>query len=113
MKKSTFTLVEIMVVVALIGLLVTIAVPSFVSARNTGRKNACINNLRLIDSAKQQWALFTDAGDDAVPVWTDLVYNSATGTGDLLMRPTCRAGGTYTLGAVSALPACTFPGHAY
>ena len=54
MKKSNqgFTLVEIMIVVAIIGLLAAIAIPSFVKSRNTERTNACINNLRLIDAAK-------------------------------------------------------------
>ncbi len=65
-----FTLVEIMIVVAIIGLLAAIALPNFVKARNNSQANACINNLRQIDSAAQQWALEkgkkdTDAADPA------------------------------------------------
>jgi len=56
-KKQGFTLVEIMIVVAIIGLLAAIAIPNFVKARTTSQQNACINNLRLVDAAKQQWAL--------------------------------------------------------
>lgn len=56
-NSKGFTLVEIMIVVAIIGLLAAIAVPNFVQARTSARKNACINNLRLIESAKEQYAL--------------------------------------------------------
>ena len=56
MKKG-FTLVEIMIVVAIIGLLAAIAIPSFMRARTTSQKNACINNLRQIEAAKDQYAL--------------------------------------------------------
>jgi prepilin-type N-terminal cleavage/methylation domain-containing protein len=56
-RKAGFTLVEIMIVVAIIGLLAAIAIPNFVRARTTAQQNACINNLRQIDGAKQQWAL--------------------------------------------------------
>ena len=56
-RHSGFTLVEIMIVVAIIAMLAAIAVANMAPARTTSQRNACINNLRQIDWAKQQWAL--------------------------------------------------------
>ncbi len=57
LREQGFTLVEIMIVVGLIGLLATIATPTWIRARSTSCANTCINNLRQIDGAVQQWAL--------------------------------------------------------
>ncbi len=64
-QKSGFTLVEIMIVVAIIALLAGLAVPSVIKQRSTARKTICINNLRQIDSAKEQYALAANLNTDS------------------------------------------------
>lgn len=66
-EKKAFTLVEIMIVVAIIGLLVAIAIPNFVRARRNARKNLCINNLRLLTHAVEQYAIEYNASDGDAP----------------------------------------------
>jgi prepilin-type N-terminal cleavage/methylation domain-containing protein len=56
-RKAGFTLVEIMIVVAIIGLLAAIAIPNFVRARESAQLNSIANNLRILEGAKEQWAL--------------------------------------------------------
>ena len=100
MKKSGFTLVEIMIVVAIIGLLAAIAIPSFVKARNTSQQNACINNLRQIDSGKEQGTMahnLSDGSSIAAATVNAYVKGGA---------PTCPGGGAYTYQNVGTLPTC-------
>src|SRR3954469_9675769 len=91
-KKQGFTLVEIMIVVAIIGLLAAIAIPNFVRARTTAQQNACINNLRQLDGAKQQWALENKAAATALPDITDVA--PYLGRGNSGTQPTCPSDST-------------------
>ena len=87
-----FTLVEIMLVVAIIGLLAAVAIPNYVKARNASQASACINNMRQIDNAIQQWALETGQAARATP---DSAVVTPYFKGGLM--PTCPAGNsTYT-----------------
>src|ERR1700761_2364008 len=87
--QKGFTLIEIMIVVAIIGLLAAIAIPSFVHARTTSQQNACINNLRQIDGAKQNWALDNKETPAAVPLSSDI--QSYLGRGNNGSLPWCPA----------------------
>jgi prepilin-type N-terminal cleavage/methylation domain-containing protein len=106
-RKAGFTLVEIMIVVAIIGLLAAIAIPNFVKARGTAQKNACINNLRQIDGAKEQWALETRQTQGA-----DAVANQAAVNAYIKGQttPICPANGAYGYTTVGVNPNCSLAG---
>jgi prepilin-type N-terminal cleavage/methylation domain-containing protein len=111
-KKSGFTLVEIMIVVAIIGLLAAIAIPNFVRARMTSQQNACINNLRQLDGAIQQYALEMKQPATAPVTKANIQpYIKLDSTGNL---PGCPAGGTYGVTTCDEPPTCTLAaqGHA-
>jgi prepilin-type N-terminal cleavage/methylation domain-containing protein len=99
-----FTLVEIMIVVLIIGILLAIAVPNFVRARETSRAKSCVANLKQIDAAKEQWAMDNNKQDGDACDMSNLVPTY------LKSQPSCPSGGTYTVGNVGTNPTCSIGG---
>jgi hypothetical protein len=94
---------------ALIVLMLPIAIPNFVRARDTAQMNMCINNLRQIDGAKNEWALENNKTNGAPVTAADIKPFLKLKTNEDFLK--CPAGGTYTIGPVGESPTCSVPKH--
>lgn len=107
-RKGGFTLVEIMIVVLIIGILLAIAVPNFMKARDSSRTKSCVDNLRQISSGKEQAAMDLKLQNTDTPTQAQLVpdyvkawpvepQNGTYSINDMSTSPTCSVGGDHVL----------------
>lgn len=104
-----FTLVEVMVVCAIIGVIAAVAIPHFIRARDQTNKNVCIDNLRHIDGAKVTWALELNKTPTDTPLELDLFGITAY----IRTKPACPSGGDdymVNIGTVGTRPTCSLAG---
>lgn len=108
-RKNTggFTLVEIMIVVLIIGILLNIATPGFIHARDSSWQKACCANLHNIELAKEQFAIDNNSAGTYTPVWSDLSPYLESG----YTEPLCPAtGAVYDFNEIDTEPVCTYGG---
>ena len=106
--QSAFTLIEIMIVVLILATLMNIALPNFVTARNTSQTNACISNLTTIQNAKQQWAIDTNQAGTVTPTWSEISSYVNSSNNAQPLCPTSQQ--PYDFGAVDEAATCpTYP----
>lgn len=101
MRRRAFTLVEIMIVVLIIGVILTIAVPSWIRIREKSQKTACQDNMRVIRDAKVQWGMDNNMGQSAVPTEADLAPTH------IKKFPTCPGSGAFTIGSLDTDVECS------
>ena len=109
-KLAGFTLLEVMIIAAIVGLMAMIALPTFAKAHANTQQKLCIKNLHSLSETKQQWGFENRKLPTATPTAAQLrVYYGKN------RMPTCPARGTYTLRALNREPICNRAalGHTY
>lgn len=105
--RRGFTLVEVMVVILIISLLLSIAIPQFLSARRTAQQRTCLANLKEIEYGKELRAIDHKlvSGDpvNMPDLWPDYIRSPGI--------PQCPGGGTYVINPVGTAPTCNIAGH--
>ncbi len=105
--KTGFTMLEILIVIFIFALLIAIAVPNFIKARNEVIQVTCISNLRKLDDSVNRYAASTGKSSGDEVFLTDIIPEF------LKIKPQCPADGTYTLGpiGIDPRPTCSVEGH--
>lgn len=106
-SATGFTLIEIMIIVGIIGILIAIAVPSWVRARTLSQARVCQQNLKAIDEAKEMYALEEHLNAGAPVTWDDLWHPSDREQSYLHRFPVCPVQGEYAIHPISELPECS------
>lgn len=105
-QKRGFTLIEIMIVIGIIALLLAIAIPNFVRARQISQARACQANLKNLIGAKERWAMDNQASASSSPTMAQIAVPGVY----IRTVPECPSGGTYTVGALDEVPTCSLGG---
>ena len=108
-RTRGFTLIEIMIVVAIIGLLAAVAIPNLLDAQKKAKRTACWGNLKQIEGAKMRWSLEHNKGAADTPTDTDLFGTECY----IEAKPNCPSGGSYTLNSLETKPVCSVADHAH
>lgn len=99
-----FSLIELAIVVAVLGVIAVIAMPNLFSARKTAEDKICIANLKTIVHAKEQWGFDNGKKETEEPNYNDIKpYLTRTQTQNI-----CPIGGKYTIGALNEDPSCEY-----
>jgi prepilin-type N-terminal cleavage/methylation domain-containing protein len=106
-RRRGFTLVEILIVVAILGILLGLALPAFLKSRTNARKQVCIENLAQIESAKQLWGVEKGKKTGDVPSDDELIGPNNY----IKVKPSCPAAGIYSFNGIGANATCTIDGH--
>ncbi len=104
-SRFGFTLIEMVCVLLILGILIAIAIPSYLTAREHSQASVCRGQLRLMQDAKERWAIDKKKNSADIPTYDDLIPNYFKN------RPVCPGGGEYTPGSVGDNPTCNRPGH--
>jgi prepilin-type N-terminal cleavage/methylation domain-containing protein len=107
-KLCGFTLVELMIVVLIISMLLAIATPSFVNARQSARARACVDNLKNIDSSKQQYIMDNRTSGTCSFLNTDIQSGGLLNPIYIRTNVSCPAGVAYTVGSGTVNPTCSY-----